>query len=283
LRQASARSDDCANLLARMEMRQAAVARYVSAYGRYCWPVAGVDDYRIAPFHLLATEATAHFDKDHLWHMAEFARLAAGGDRLLLATTHRLVDLADESGIEAATDWWRGLTEAGGEGMVVKPLTFIAPGRKGMAQPAIKCRGSDYLRIIYGAEYNLPENLSRLRGRSLAKKRSLASREFTARGGSPAPIHRPRAVAARARGDLRRPGAGERACRSEAVMDDVFYERLTKTLPGGVMHCVLEGGRDGSPATPAKHSRAAACFPRLIPASNDRIRAAPEKPSGRGT
>ena len=32
-------------------------------------------------------------------------------------------------------------------------------------QPAIKCRGREYLRIIYGPEYLLPENLSRLRSR----------------------------------------------------------------------------------------------------------------------
>jgi protein phosphatase len=34
------------------------------------------------------------------------------------------------------------------------------------------------LRIIYGPEYLLPENLSRLRSRNVATKRSLALREF---------------------------------------------------------------------------------------------------------
>ena len=45
-------------------------------------------------------------------------------------------------------------------------------------QPAIKCRGAEYLRLIYGPEYSLPENLSRLRQRGLSTKRSLALREF---------------------------------------------------------------------------------------------------------
>ncbi|MHB8074245.1 hypothetical protein [Desulfosporosinus fructosivorans] len=45
-------------------------------------------------------------------------------------------------------------------------------------QPAVKCRGGEYLRIIYGLEYTLPENLKRLRHRSLGRKRSLALREF---------------------------------------------------------------------------------------------------------
>ncbi len=47
-----------------------------------------------------------------------------------------------------------------------------------MVQPAVKCRGPEYLRIIYGPEYDSPDNLERLRVRRLAGKRSLASREF---------------------------------------------------------------------------------------------------------
>ena len=49
---------------------------------------------------------------------------------------------------------------------------------KSLVQPAVKCRGLDYLRIIYGPEYTAEENLTRLRQRSLGAKRSLARREF---------------------------------------------------------------------------------------------------------
>jgi len=66
----------------------------------------------------------------------------------------------------------------GGEGMVVKPLEFVARGKRGLIQPAVKCRGREYLRIIYGAEYTAPQNLDRLRARGLNAKRSLALREF---------------------------------------------------------------------------------------------------------
>jgi protein phosphatase len=62
--------------------------------------------------------------------------------------------------------------------MVVKPLDFIARGRRWLAQPAVKCRGPEYLRIIYGPEFTLPENLDRLRSRGLSVKRSLALKEF---------------------------------------------------------------------------------------------------------
>jgi protein phosphatase len=178
LRQAVARDASIQSLADRFEDRLARVARYGEAYGRYCWPVNSLDDYRIAPFHLLATEGAVHMDKDHLWHMGELARLAEPGDPIIMATAHRLVDLADPSSTDAATVWWRELTAQGGEGMVVKPRSYLTHGRKGLAQPAVKCRGPEYLRIIYGPEYDAPEHLARLRNRSLGKKRSLAIREF---------------------------------------------------------------------------------------------------------
>lgn len=74
--------------------------------------------------------------------------------------------------------WWKDLTAKGGEGMVVKPMQFISQTHKGLVQPAVKCRGQEYLRIIYGPEYSMPENLERLRQRGLSFKRSLALREF---------------------------------------------------------------------------------------------------------
>jgi protein phosphatase len=178
LYQAADRDASLPPLLARFEDRATRARRYAEAYRRYCWPVMSLDDYRIAPFHLLATESALHMDKDHLWHMAESGRLAEPGDKLMVATRHRVVDLASQPSIEAATCWWDELTARGGEGMVVKPGTFIARGRKGLVQPALKCRGPEYLRIIYGPEYDAPEHLARLRSRSLGKKRSLAIREF---------------------------------------------------------------------------------------------------------
>jgi protein phosphatase len=70
------------------------------------------------------------------------------------------------------------MTAGGGEGMVVKPVSVVQRGPKGLAQPGIKCRGREYLRIIYGPEYTVERHLSRLRSRGLGHKRSLALREF---------------------------------------------------------------------------------------------------------
>ncbi|HLH02151.1 MAG TPA: polynucleotide kinase-phosphatase [Bryobacteraceae bacterium] len=165
-------------LLERYKEREELAQKYVDAYRRYCWPVNSIEDYRLAPFHLLASAGQVHTDKDHLWHLGCLSRLAQADPNLILATPHLVVNLADPASESEATVWWEQLTGSGGEGMVVKPMSFVQRGRKDLVQPAIKCRGREYLRIIYGPEYTLEENLSRLRQRALPAKRSLALREF---------------------------------------------------------------------------------------------------------
>jgi protein phosphatase len=178
LSQTRERNDGVSELATRTQQRLDALLKYRNAYQHYCWPVQAIDDLKLAPFHLLASEGAVHTDKRHTWHMETLAKLCAADTALLLATPHRLVDVNDPASCEAAAAWWMEMTAAGGEGMVVKPLDFIAKGRRGFAQPAVKCRGPEYLRIIYGPEYLLYENLERLRSRGLGTKRSLASREF---------------------------------------------------------------------------------------------------------
>jgi len=56
----------------------------------------------------------------------------------------------------------------------VKPLDYIVRGRRGLAQPALKMRGREYLRIISGPDYTKPANLEQLRERGLGTKRSSA-------------------------------------------------------------------------------------------------------------
>ncbi len=88
------------------------------------------------------------------------------------------MDVTDPDSQAEGVRWWTELTERGGEGMVVKPHNFILRGSRGLAQPAVKCRGREYLWIIYGPDYTTDENLSRLRSRGLGHKRSLALGEF---------------------------------------------------------------------------------------------------------
>lgn len=158
--------------------RQESAQLFVESYRNYCWPVKSVDDFKLAPFHLLATEGCVHAQQNHRWHMEALAGVCEHDSDLLLATPYRVVDVTDPGQVEQATMWWNELTNQGGEGMVVKPLDFIAKGKKGLLQPAVKCRGREYLRIIYGPDYTHGDNLTRLRNRGLGAKRSLAIREF---------------------------------------------------------------------------------------------------------
>ncbi|MHB8230473.1 MAG: polynucleotide kinase-phosphatase [Vulcanimicrobiaceae bacterium] len=179
LKQALGRGVAANDLLSRIESRYDAARRYAAAYQRYVRPVRTVDDLRLAPFHLLATEGRVHDDRDHLWHMSALAEICSADLGVLLPTAHRAVDLNDEVDVKTAVAWWERLTDAGGEGMVVKPRAFLARDSRGLLQPALKVRGKEYLRIIYGPEYLLPENLERLRERAIARKRRLAISEFS--------------------------------------------------------------------------------------------------------
>ena len=177
LQLAAERNPEVEPLLGRTRDRASLADKFVASYQRYCWPVRSVDDLKLAPFHLLASEGKVHTSQDHRWHMETLDALCAQGSPLLVATDNKVIDLTNPRSEDEGSEWWMRLTERGGEGMVVKPLNFIERGRRSLAQPAVKCRGPEYLRIIYGPEYTLPENLDRLRARGLSVKRSLALRE----------------------------------------------------------------------------------------------------------
>jgi protein phosphatase len=178
LAKTEARGVDVGDLLPEAQQKETMISRYVDAYRQYCWPVTTLDDLKLAPFHVIASEGSVHVDKAHDWHMRTIETLCAVDPQLLLATPFRVVDVTDPESEQSALAWWTELTSKGGEGMVVKPLDFIARGKRGVLQPAVKVRGPEYLRIIYGPEYSSPENLDRLRSRGLGAKRSLALREF---------------------------------------------------------------------------------------------------------
>ncbi|MGG7570952.1 polynucleotide kinase-phosphatase [Streptomyces sirii] len=169
-------------------------------------PSGGLGDLegvRLAPFQILAVQGRSLAGLPHTEQLALIDRIVAAEGAVpsrdgagtrdgaaprdgaqdrpgLLATTRRiLVDTEDEASVAAGVRWWLELTAAGGEGMVVKPVQALvrtAAGR--LVQPGVKCRGREYLRIIYGPEYTRPENLERLRVRHLGHKRSLALREY---------------------------------------------------------------------------------------------------------
>ncbi|MFJ4696108.1 polynucleotide kinase-phosphatase [Streptomyces sp. NPDC088766] len=177
---AAARGVDVEDLLSRQRERASDAAAFTEAYRRYCWSTDGLDGVRLAPFQLLAVQGRSLAALPHDGQLALLDRLVEHDGTGLLRTTRRLyVDTADPESVRAGVDWWLEMTERGGEGMVVKPLGALVRSRAGrLVQPGIKCRGREYLRIIYGPEYTRPDNLARLRQRFLNHKRSLAVREY---------------------------------------------------------------------------------------------------------
>ena len=175
---ASQRGLDTSELADSVSKRLSAAQAYRAAYRQYCWDTNALENIKVAPFHIMAAENQLLTTHDHRWHMQQAHSLQEQDPDLFQRTRHRVVDLANPAEEAAATAWWTELTSNGGEGMVVKPLDFIPNGNKDKVQPAVKIRGPEYLRIIYGPEYNLPGNIERMKRRSLGRKQALAILEF---------------------------------------------------------------------------------------------------------
>ncbi|MFC9652085.1 polynucleotide kinase-phosphatase [Streptomyces sp. NPDC056937] len=180
LEAAASRGVEVAGLLATQRERATDAAAFTEAYRRYCWPTEGLDGVRLAPFQLLAVQGRGLAGVPHDQQLAWLDRLVEHDPTGLLQVTRRLiVDTGDEESVRGGVDWWLEMTERGGEGMVVKPLqALVRDGKDRLVQPGVKVRGREYLRIVYGPEYTRPDNLRRLRDRSLGHKRSLALREY---------------------------------------------------------------------------------------------------------
>lgn len=172
------RGVDLAELGRRTTERAEHVDGYLDAYRRYCWEADGLDGVEVAPFQLLAAEGEVLARRSHRWHLDQIEVLASQDETLFRRTDHRVVTLDDEAQVAEAVTWWETMTEAGGEGMVVKPLDPIVVGNRGLVLAGVKCRGREYLRIIYGPEYLESANLERLRARSVGHKSSMARREL---------------------------------------------------------------------------------------------------------
>ncbi len=176
LEQAAARGLDVTALRQRVSSDLTALHAYTAAYR----PYVSQAPVTLAPFAVLAAQGIAFTDRDHEWQLSIADRLVAVDPATFTPTRRLVLDLACEDATARATQWWLEFTAAGAEGMVVKPHDGLAARNgKGLFQPGIKCRGREYLRIIYGPSYTEPARLASLRERRLGRKRSLALREHT--------------------------------------------------------------------------------------------------------
>ena len=154
------------------------IGKYKEQLENYCWD-ADITSIKIAPFHLLAHEKKTFFDKTHEWHLNHFNELIAmTTNDLFEKTPYVIVDLDDEASKERAVDFWLDITSKGYEGVMFKTETFIEKNENGETiLPMMKVRGKDYLRIIYGINYNSDKYLDKLRYRNVSKKRFLHYKE----------------------------------------------------------------------------------------------------------
>ena len=177
LEHAQSRGLDVAELVASQRRRADHVDRYVDAYRRYVWPVESVDGPPPRPVPCSRRRKQACSSIAITTGTSSSAISSSPPTRNGSRKTGRWSSTSPTPKPGGRVAWWEELTESGGEGMVVKPSTFTARGRKGLVQPGIKCRGREYLRIIYGPNTR-PAQIDRLRSRNLGRKRSLAIREF---------------------------------------------------------------------------------------------------------
>lgn len=135
--------NSASDTLRRLNERNGSIGRYVTAYRHYCWPVNSLDDLKLAPFHLLATEGKVHVNQNHVWHMDNLAKICRAAPQFLTATPYKVVDLLDPASEADGIAWWLGLTSNGGEGMVVKPFDFVCRGKRGLVQPSSPSAGDE--------------------------------------------------------------------------------------------------------------------------------------------
>lgn len=173
----SGQNADLVQVLKKFENLEECMLKYETAYKNYCWSTNSVDDLKIAPFHIMATENKVWSEESHIKHLFPIDSFCL--DNLFIKTERLYINLNQEEEIGTAIDWWKANTEKLAEGMVIKPWYFSQKNKdKEFVQPAIKCRGREYLRIIYGPDYTTKGHLERLKRRSLKRKRQLALNEF---------------------------------------------------------------------------------------------------------
>lgn len=150
------------------------IYRYEEQLENYCWDT-DITNIKIAPFHVLAHKNKTFFDKKHEWHLNHFNELINMKENdLFVETPYIIVDLESEESMSKAIKFWLDVTTKGYEGVMFKTETFIETNDNGdTILPMMKVRGKDYLRIIYGINYDDKKYLDKLKNRSVSKKRFL--------------------------------------------------------------------------------------------------------------
>jgi protein phosphatase len=172
-----ARGIDDEGMLEKARKRLADIRAYDVVWKSHRARIERPSDIAIAPFHVLAHRGKTLETVSHERHLELAGRLADVEEKII-RTEARLVTLSDPASRADGVRFWEEIVEAGGEGIVAKPNEFTASKNGKIIQPALKVRGADYLRIVYGPHYLEPERLAEIKRRDLSRKSTLAIREF---------------------------------------------------------------------------------------------------------
>ena len=157
------------------EKRRENIDLYKQQLESYCWN-SDITDLKIAPFILLGHQGKTFFDKTNKWHLEHFKELFEYNN-LFVETPYVEIDLYDEDSMQKGVDFWLEVTEKGYEGLMFKSDKVIDFNENNeLIIPMLKVRGKEYLRIIYGINYE--ENMRYLKNRKVGKKRFLHISQF---------------------------------------------------------------------------------------------------------
>ena len=147
-------------------------------------------DIEVFPFHVLAygsikadrngktvfSDYVNGYEMNHLDHASMIYKIQ--GDVFRKLDFH-MVDTLNSDSVKSSIDKWSEYCDVNnGEGFVYKPMTFKSFLPSGYpVQSAIKVRGREYLRIVYGIDYLDTAYFTRLTKRGIRRKRKMAIQE----------------------------------------------------------------------------------------------------------
>jgi protein phosphatase len=157
--------------------------RFLDALSKFSAP----GPLEVRPFHVLAranlsSRGTPTRDLRlgfHVSHHEQLALIEALSSGVVQPCSWHGVDLGSRGSTDRSVDLWMEHCANAGEGFVYKPAERGSlRGPDGyLRQPALKVRGRDYLRLIYGIDYLEASWFARLRARDTRRKRVLAVQE----------------------------------------------------------------------------------------------------------
>ena len=150
--------------------RQECIGQFATALD--CYDEAQETPVRIGPFAVVATEREVWLQRPVMEHSRACDAIAKHAPEMVVETPWMECEIGNDSDEEHLDTWWANEIGQGGEGIVVKNAQPLAHPR---APSALKVRGPEYLRIIYGPEYT--REMAGLRRRATRTKGWLARHE----------------------------------------------------------------------------------------------------------